>query len=412
MPADSKPLAVRSVGVIGAGTMGGGIAMNFANVGIPVVLLEMQQSALDKGLAVVRSNYERTAKRGGLTTQQVEQRMALIKPSLAYADLAEVDMVIEAVYENMDIKKEVFAKLDRVAKPTAILATNTSTLDVDKIAAMTTRPEKVIGTHFFSPANVMKLLEIVRGAKTSFETLATTLAVGKLINKVGVVVGVCDGFVGNRMIHRYGAQAQYMLEEGALPHEVDDPVYELGFAMGPLTMSDLAGLDVGWRIRQGKGLPASLPPGERYCEISDKICEMQRFGQKTGAGFYRYDPTTRERQRDPLIEQLIVEHSAAKGITRRAIAPVEVVERLMYALINEGAWILEEGIAQRASDIDVIYVYGYGVPAYLGGPMFYANQIGLDKVYARVCEFAEQDPASWHPAPLLQRLAQSGGQFS
>ena len=412
MPADSKPLAVHSVGVIGAGTMGGGIAMNFANVGIPVVLLEMQQSALDKGLAVVRSNYERTAKRGGLTTQQVEQRMALIKPSLAYADLAEVDMVIEAVYENMDIKKEVFAKLDRVAKPTAILATNTSTLDVDQIAAMTTRPEKVIGTHFFSPANVMKLLEIVRGAKTSFETLATTLAVGKLIKKVGVVVGVCDGFVGNRMIHRYGAQAQYMLEEGALPHEVDDPVYELGFAMGPLTMSDLAGLDVGWRIRQGKGLPASLPPGERYCEISDKICEMQRFGQKTGAGFYRYDPTTRERQRDPLIEQLIVEHSAAKGITRRAIAPVEVVERLMYALINEGAWILEEGIAQRASDIDVIYVYGYGVPAYLGGPMFYANQIGLDKVYARVCEFAEQDPASWHPAPLLQRLAQSGGQFT
>ncbi len=412
MPAEIKPLAIRSVGVIGAGTMGGGIAMNFANVGIPVVLLEMQQPALDKGLAVVRSNYERTAKRGGLTMTQVEQRMGLIKPTLAYADLAQVDLVIEAAYENMAVKKEIFAKLDEVTKPAAILATNTSTLDVDEIAAVTKRPEKVIGTHFFSPANVMKLLEIVRGAKTSFETLATTLAVCKAINKVGVVVGVCDGFVGNRMIHRYGAQAQYMLEEGALPHEVDDPIYALGFAMGPLTMSDLAGLDVGWRIRQGKGLPASLPAGERYCEISDKICEMERYGQKTGAGFYRYDPTTRERQRDPIIEQLIVEHSRAKGITRRGIAPAEVVERLMFALINEGAWILEEGIAQRASDIDVIYVYGYGVPSYLGGPMFYADLIGLDKVYARVCEFARQDPASWHPAPLLKRLAESGGRFN
>ena len=412
MPADVKPLAIKTVGVIGAGTMGGGIAMNFANVGIPVVLLEMEKSALERGLKVVRDNYERTAKRGGMSAADVEKRMALITPTLDYADLAPVDMVIEAVYENMGVKKEVFAKLDKVAKPAAILATNTSTLDVDEIAAVTSRPDKVIGTHFFSPANVMKLLEIVRGAKTSHETLATTLAVTKAINKVGVVVGVCDGFVGNRMVHRYISQAQYMLEEGALPHEVDAPIYQLGFAMGPLTMSDLAGLDVGWRIRQGKGLPASLPPGERYCEIPDKICEMGRFGQKTGAGYYKYDPATRERQRDPEIEKLIVDHSRAKGIARRPIAPAEVVERLMYALINEGAWILEEGIAQRASDIDVIYVYGYGVPSYLGGPMFYADHVGLPKVYARVCEFAAEDPASWQPAPLLKRLAESGGRFN
>ena len=412
MPADVKPLAIRTVGVIGAGTMGGGIAMNFANVGIPVVLLEMERAALDRGLAVIRGNYERTAKRGGMSNEQVEQRMALISPTLDYADLATVDLVIEAVFENMEIKKTVFTKLDQVAKPDAILASNTSTLDVDEIAAVTKRPHKVIGTHFFSPANVMKLLEIVRGAKTSHETLATTLAVCKAINKIGVVVGVCDGFVGNRMVHRYISQANYMLEEGALPHEVDDPIYELGFAMGPLTMSDLAGLDVGWRIRQGKGLPEKLPPGERYCEIADSLCELGRYGQKTGAGYYRYDAATRERQRDPEIEKLIVEHSKLKGITRRAIAPSEVVERLMYSLINEGAWILEEGIAQRASDIDVIYVYGYGVPSYLGGPMFYADQVGLDKVYARVCEFAKADPASWHPAPLLKKLAESGGKFN
>jgi 3-hydroxyacyl-CoA dehydrogenase len=412
MPKDVNLLDIKSVGVIGAGTMGGGIAMNFANVGIPVTLLEMQQEYLDKGLGVVRGNYDRTAKKGRLTTGQVEQRMGLITPTLDYADLGGVDMIIEAVYENMDVKKEVFAKLNEIAKPACILATNTSTLDVDEIAAVTERPEKVIGTHFFSPANVMQLLEIVRGENTSHETLATTLAVTKAIRKVGVVVGVCDGFVGNRMIHKYLAEAQYMLEEGALPHEVDGPIYDLGFAMGPLTMSDLAGLDVGWRIRQGKGLPESLPPGERYCELGDRICELGRFGQKTGSGYYRYNPATRARERDPEIEQLIVDYSAEKGIERRTLDSEEVVERLMYALVNEGAWILEEGIAQRASDIDVIYVYGYGVPAYLGGPMFYADQVGLAKVYQRVCEFAERDPASWKPAPLLKKLAESGGTFN
>ena len=412
MPKGVELLDIKRVGVIGAGTMGGGIAMNFANVGIPVTLLEMKQEFLDKGLSVVRGNYERTAKKGRLTDAQVEERVGLITPTLDYADLADVDMIIEAVYENMDIKKEVFAKLDQVAKADCILATNTSTLDVDEIAAVTKRPEMVIGTHFFSPANVMKLLEIVRGEKTSHSTLATTLAVTKAIKKVGVVVGVCDGFVGNRMIHKYLQQSQFLLEEGCLPHEVDAPIYDLGFAMGPLTMSDLAGLDVGWRIRQGKGLPESLPEGERYCEIGDRICEKGRFGQKTGGGFYNYEPGNRSAQRDPEIEQLIIDYSKEKGIERRDIGAEEVLERLMYSLINEGAWILEEGIAQRASDIDVIYVYGYGVPAYLGGPMFYADQIGLDKVYKHVCEFAEQDPASWKPAPLLKKLAESGGAFN
>lgn len=412
MPKDVALLDIKRVGVIGAGTMGGGIAMNFANVGIPVTLLEMKQEFLDKGIQVVRGNYDRTAKKGRLTAAQVEERMGLITPTLDYTDLADVDMIIEAVYENMDVKKEVFGKLDEVAKPGCILTTNTSTLDVDEIARVTKRPEMVIGTHFFSPANVMRLLEIVRGEKTSFATLATTLAVTKAIKKVGVVVGVCDGFVGNRMIHQYLAQSQYLLEEGCLPDEVDAPIYDLGFAMGPLTMSDLAGLDVGWRIRQGKGLPKSLSPGERYCEIGDRICEKGRFGQKTDGGYYKYDPSDRSRQRDPEIEQLILDYSREKGIERRAIGADEVRERLMYALINEGAWILEEGIAQRASDIDVIYVYGYGVPAYLGGPMFYADHIGLDKVYQRVCEFAEQDPASWKPAPLLKKLAGSGGTFN
>ena len=411
MPSGVATLDIGRVGVIGAGTMGGGIAMNFANVGIPVVLVEMEQQYLDKGMATIRGNYERTAKKGRLTMDEVGIRMGLITPTLDFDALADVDMVIEAVYENMDVKKAVFAQLDEVTKPACILASNTSTLDVDEIAAVTGRPEKVIGTHFFSPANVMRLLEIVRGAKTSHETLATTLAVTRAIRKVGVVVGVCDGFVGNRMIHKYLAQAQYMLEEGALPHEVDDPIYELGFAMGPLTMSDLAGLDVGWRIRQGKGLPESLAPGDRYCEIADRICELGRFGQKTGAGFYKYDAATRGRERDPEIEKLITDYSAEKGIVRREIPPGEVVERLMYALINEAAWILEEGIAQRASDIDVIYVNGYGVPAYLGGPMFYADQVGPAEVYKRVCEFAEQDPASWQPAPLLEQLAESGGSF-
>ncbi len=412
MPKDTKPLAIKKVGIIGAGTMGGGIAMNFVNAGIPVTILETSQEFLGKGLAVVRGNYERSAKKGRFTTEQVEQCMGLLTPTLDYAAIGDVDMVIEAVFENMDIKKDVFAKLDAATKPECILASNTSTLDVNAIASVTKRPEKVIGTHFFSPANVMRLLEIVRGEKTSFETLATAQAVAKAINKIGVVVGVCDGFVGNRMLHYYGGQAEFMLEEGCLPHNIDDAIYDLGLAMGPLSMGDLAGLDVSWRIRQGRGLPERLPEGARYCGIPDLICEKGRFGQKTGAGYYKYQPGDRTRYPDPEIESLIVNYSKAKGIQRRDISREEIVERSMYALINEGARILEEGIAQRASDIDVIYVYGYGFPAYLGGPMFYADTIGLDKVYKRVCEFSEQDPASWQPAPLLKKLAKEGGRFN
>ncbi len=411
MPKDTPTRTIRKVGIIGAGTMGGGIAMNFANAGVPVTILETDREFLDKGLTVVRSNYERSAKRGRFTPEQVEARMGLITPALDYATLGEVDLVVEAVFENMEVKKQVFAQLDTVTKPECILATNTSTLNVDEIASVTTRPDKVIGTHFFSPANVMRLLEIVRGDKTSFETLATTQAVGKAIQKIGVVVGVCDGFVGNRMLHKYSAQAQYLLEEGSLPQDVDGAVYDLGLAMGPFAMGDLAGLDVGWRIRQGKGLPDSLPAGARYCSIPDRICELGRYGQKTGAGYYAYEPGDRTPRPDPAIEELITNYSKEKGIMRRPISREEIVERLIYALVNEGAKILEEGIAQRASDIDVIYVYGYGFPAYLGGPMFYADTVGLKKVYERICTFAEHDPSSWQPAPLLKQLAEGGGAF-
>ena len=412
MPKDTKPLAVGKVGVIGAGTMGGGIAMNFANAGIPVTLLETGQELLDKGLAVVRGNYERSARKGRLSAEQVAQRMGLIAPSLDYADVADADLIVEAVFENMDVKKDVFTTLDAATKPDCILATNTSTLDVNAIAAATARPDKVLGMHFFSPANVMRLVEIVRGEKTSFATLATAQAVARRIQKIGVVVGVCDGFVGNRMLHPYSAQAEYLLEEGCLPQDVDAAVYDLGLAMGPFAMADLAGLDVGWRIRQGKGLPDRLPEGARYSAIADRICEMGRFGQKTGAGYYRYEPGDRTPHPDPAIEQLILDYAKEKGMQRRAIAREEIVERLLYALVNEGARILDEGIAQRASDIDTIYVYGYGFPAYLGGPMFYADSVGLKQVYDRVCTFSSQDPASWQPAPLLQKLAEEGGTFN
>ncbi len=412
MPKDTKPLPVDKVGVIGAGTMGGGIAMTFANAGIPVTLLETGQELLDKGVAVVRGHYERSARKGRFTDEQVTQRMDLITPSLDYADVADADLIVEAVFENVGVKKDVFAKLAAATKPDCILATNTSTLDVNAIAAATARPDKVLGMHFFSPANVMRLLEIVRGEKTSFATLATAQAVARRIQKIGVVVGVCDGFVGNRMLHPYSAQAEYLIEEGCLPQDVDAAAYELGLAMGPFAMADLAGLDVGWRIRQGKGLPDRLPEGGRYSAIADRICEMGRFGQKTGAGYYRYEPGDRTPHPDPTIERLILDYAKEKGIRRRTIAREEIVERLLYALVNEGARILDERIAQRASDIDTIYVYGYGFPAYLGGPMFYADSVGLAQVYDRVCAFSSQDPASWQPAPLLQKLAEEGGTFN
>ena len=412
MPRDTGHMNVAKVGIIGAGTMGGGIAMNFINAGIKVTILETNSDMLDRGLATVRTNYERSAKKGRFTTEQVEERMGRITPTLDYEDLGNVDMVVEAVYENMAIKKEVFTKLATVTKPGCVLATNTSTLDVNQIASVTNRPDKVIGTHFFSPANVMRLLEIVRGDKTSFQTLATAQAIGKTIQKVGVVVGVCDGFVGNRMLHQYSTQSQFLLEEGCLPQEVDGALYDLGLAMGPFAMGDLAGLDVGWRIRQEKGLPGNLAEGERYCAIPDLICQQERFGQKTGAGYYKYEEGDRTPHPDPLIEDLIVGYSKQKGIKRRNIGREEIVDRLIYALVNEGAKILDEGIAQRASDIDVIYVHGYGFPAYLGGPMFYADTVGVKKVYDRVCEFEQQDPSSWKPAKLLRQLAKDRGTFN
>lgn len=410
VPKDTPVREIKSAAVIGAGTMGGGIAMNFANAGIPVCLMDATQEGLDRGIATISKNYTSGVKKGRMTQQQMEATLALIRPTLHYADLSDVDIVIEAVFEEMDLKKTVFRELDAVCKPTAVLATNTSTLDIDEIAASTSRPEQVIGLHFFSPANIMKLLEIVRGAKTAKDVIATAFALSKAIRKVGVLVGVCDGFVGNRMVHPYIREALFLLEEGATPEQVDRAIYDFGMAMGPHAMSDLAGLDVGWRIRKRQA--ATRPADERYCEIADKICENGHYGQKTGRGFYIYDPATRKASPDPDVEALCVAESERKGIVRRPITDEEIVERCIYALVNEGARILEEGIALRASDIDVIYVFGYGFPAFRGGPMHYADAVGLDKVYQRICAFHAEHGKLWEPAPLLARLAESGGTFS
>jgi 3-hydroxyacyl-CoA dehydrogenase len=410
VPKDTPVKAVKTAAVIGAGTMGGGIAMNFANAGIPVYMLDVSQEALEKGLGVVSKNYAGSVSKGRMSQADMDKRLGLIRPVLSYDELKDVDIVIEAVFEEMDIKQEVFRKLDAVCKSEAILATNTSTLDIDEIASVTSRPQQVIGTHFFSPANVMKLLEIVRGAKTSKEVIATTMAMAKMIRKVGVLVGVCDGFVGNRMIHHYIREAMFLLEEGALPQQVDRVLYDFGMPMGPFQMSDLAGLDVGWRIRKRQA--ATRPKDERYSAISDKLCEQGRFGQKTGVGFYKYEAGNRTPIPDPEVEALIVAESKACGIPRREISDQEILERCIYPLINEGARILEEGIALRASDIDVIYIYGYGFPVYRGGPMFYADTVGLDVVYKAVCGYHEQHGLLWEPAPLLRRLADKGQSFA
>ena len=402
VPADTPVKDVRRAAVIGAGTMGGGIAMNFANVGIPVTVVEVKQEALDRGLSVVRKNYENTASKGRMTMQDVEKRMALLTGTTDFSAVKDADIVIEAVFEEMPVKKEVFAKLDAVAKPDAVLATNTSTLDVNEIASATKRPESVIGMHFFSPANVMRLLENVRGAKSSKTTIATAMAVGRRINKVPVLVGVCYGFVGNRMLHQRGIQAEKLILEGALPHQVDKVLYDFGFPMGPFAMSDLAGLDVGWRIRKGRGVRS---------EVADRICELGRFGQKTGAGYYKYDDK-RNPSPDSEVEKIIVDVATEMGITRRHIDDEEILQRLLYPMVNEGAKILEEKIAIRASDIDVIWVYGYGWPVYRGGPMFWADQIGLRPLRDRMLHFqkATGDPF-WTPAPLLNRLADAGKGF-
>jgi 3-hydroxyacyl-CoA dehydrogenase len=408
---DTRLRAIRKVGVIGAGTMGGGITMNFLNAGIPVVLLEMKQEALDKGLGTIRKNYENSAKKGKLTTEQVEQRMAAITPALDYAPLADCDLVIEAVFENMEVKEQVFRKLDEVVKQGAILASNTSYLNIDKIAGFTKRPADVLGLHFFSPANVMRLLEIVRGAKTAPDVLATCLDMARKIKKVAVVAGVCDGFIGNRMIARYGAAAAGLINAGALPQQVDGALQKFGLAMGPFRMGDLAGLDIGWATRKRRAAEAGV---EMKPIVADKLCEAGRFGQKTGAGWYRYEAGKRDPIPDPLTEQLITEYRAANGITPRQIGDEEIVERCIYALVNEGARILQEGIAARASDIDLVYLNGYGFPAHRGGPMLYADIVGLPNVVRSLKRFAAEPGAdpSWQPAPLLLQLAEAGKTFN
>ncbi|HEY0845446.1 MAG TPA: 3-hydroxyacyl-CoA dehydrogenase NAD-binding domain-containing protein [Noviherbaspirillum sp.] len=410
VPSDTPTREIKSAAVIGAGTMGGGIAMNFANAGIPVTILEMKQEALDKGLATIRKNYENTMKKGKLTPEKFEQRVGLIKGTLAYEEIGQADIVVEAVFEDMGVKEQVFKKLDEVMKQGAILASNTSTLDVNKIASFTKRPQDVIGLHFFSPANVMKLLEIVRGEKTGKDVLATSLALSKKIKKTGVVSGVCDGFIGNRMIEQYSRQAGFLLEEGCLPEQVDKAIEKFGFAMGPFRMGDLAGNDIGWYIRKRRYIEK---PEVTYSKTADLLCEMGRFGQKTSAGWYDYKPGDRKPYPSQVVNDMIVKHSADLGIERRKISDEEIVQRLVFALVNEGAYILEEGIAQRASDIDMVYLTGYGFPLFRGGPMFYADTVGLQNVVMTMERFAKgRHGEAWKPAPLLAKLAAEGKTFN
>ena len=410
---DGTPIrGIKKVAMIGAGTMGGGISMNFLNAGVPVAILEMKQEALDKGVAAIRKNYENSIKKGKLKPEQLEARMGLLTPTLRYDDLKDADLVIEAVFEEMNVKEGVFKKLDDVAKPGAILATNTSTLDVNRIAAFTQRPQDVVGTHFFSPANVMRLLEVVRGDKTGKDVLATIMKLARTIKKIAVVSGVCDGFIGNRMIEHYSRQATLLVEAGALPGQVDKALEKWGMAMGPFRMSDLAGNDIWWAIskRHAKERPDIISSG-----IGDRICEMGRFGQKTGSGWYRYEAGKRDAIPDPVVEDVIVKYRKDKGITPRKIGDDEIVQRCIYALVNEGARILEEGIAQRASDIDMVYLSGYGFPLFRGGPMFYADTVGLYSVTHSMKRFAAVNPADagfWEPAPLLAKLASEGKTFN
>jgi 3-hydroxyacyl-CoA dehydrogenase len=410
VPADTPVRTIKQAAVIGAGTMGGGIAMNFANAGIPVIMLETRQEALDKGLATIRKNYENTMKKGKLSQEKFDQRVGLITGTLNYADIGQADIVVEAVFEEMGVKKAVFEQLDAVMKPGAILASNTSTLDLDQIASFTKRPQDVVGTHFFSPANVMKLLEIVRGKQTGKDVLATTLALSKKLKKTGVVSGVCDGFIGNRMIEQYSRQAGFLLEEGCLPEQVDKAVEKFGFAMGPFRMGDLAGNDIGWAIRKRRYVEK---PNITYSKTADLLCEMGRYGQKTGAGWYDYKPGDRKAYPNAAVNEMIVKHSADLGVERRKISDEEIVERLVYALVNEGAHILEEGIAMRASDIDMVYLTGYGFPVYRGGPMFYADTVGLYNVKAAIEKYAKgRHGDAWKPAPLLLKLVAEGKRFN
>jgi 3-hydroxyacyl-CoA dehydrogenase len=412
VPEDTPQRAIAKVAVIGAGTMGGGISMNFLNAGIPVTILETKQEALDRGVATIRKNYEAQVKKGKLKADKYDARMALLSTTLSYADIADADLVIEAVFEEMGVKEGVFKTLDEVCKPGAILASNTSTLDVDAIAAFTKRPQDVVGMHFFSPANVMKLLEVVRGAKTAKDVLATVMAVAKKIRKTAVVSGVCDGFIGNRMIEQYSRQAGFLLEEGCTPAQVDRAVEKFGFAMGPFRMGDLAGNDIGWAIRKRRYVEK---PHMRYSKTADLLCEMGRFGQKTGAGWYDYVPGKRDAVPSDAVVKMIEEHRKTLGITPRRISDDEIVHRLVYSLVNEAAKILEEGIASKASDIDMVYLTGYGFPLFRGGPMCYADSQGLFNVVQTMKRFAanpHDDAGFWTPAPLLAKLAAEGKSFT
>ena len=412
VPADTPVRNIAQVAVIGAGTMGGGIAMAFLNAGLPVTILETKQEALDKGVATIRRNYESAVKRGKLDAGELDARMRRLTPTLSYDAIKDADLAIEAVFEEMAVKEAVFRKLDGVMKPGAILATNTSTLDVNRIAASTSRPGDVVGLHFFSPANVMRLLEVVRGEKTAKDVLATVMQLARKIGKVAVVSGVCDGFIGNRMVEQYLRQAMFLLDEGATPAQVDGALEAFGMAMGPFRMSDLAGNDIGWAIRKRRYLEK---PHMAYSRIADRLCEMGRFGQKTGTGWYRYEAGSREALPDPAVDAMIAGYRKEKGITPRQIGDEEIVDRCVYALTNEGARILEEGIAARASDIDMVYLTGYGFPRHRGGPMLHADLAGLPAVAKRLDAFSEAgsgDAVFWKPAPLLARLAAEGRTFN
>jgi len=410
VPEDTPVRELKKAAVIGAGTMGGGIAMNFANAGIPVTLIDMNQAAVDKGIGIIKKNYAATVSKGRLKQDEMDKRLGLIRQTTKIEEAKDADIIIEAVFERMDVKKDIFGKLDKLAKPGAILATNTSTLDVDEIAASTKRPQDVIGTHFFSPANVMRLLEVVRGKKTGKDVLATTMKLGKTLKKVPVVSGVCDGFIGNRMLEKYGQQSLFLLDEGATPQQVDAAMAKFGMAMGPFTMYDMAGNDIGWEIRKRR---YQERPDFVYSRIADRICEQGRFGQKTGKGFYKYESGNRKPIPDPDVEKLFSEYRKEINVKSRAISDQEIVERLIYALVNEGAHILEEGIALRASDIDMVYLTGYGFPPYRGGPMFYADTVGLDQVLNSIQSFQKgYQGAQWKPAPLLVKLANEGRKFN
>jgi 3-hydroxyacyl-CoA dehydrogenase len=412
MPDSVVPRAINRVAVVGAGTMGGGITMSFINRGLPVTLLETTQEALDRGLLNIRRNYQGALRKGSLTEAGLEQRLALITPTLRYEPLRDVDLVVEAVFEDLEVKRKVFERLDEIVKPGAILASNTSALNLDVIARFTKRPKDVIGLHFFSPANVMRLLEVVRGAETANDTLATAMALAKTIGKIAVVSGVCDGFIGNRMVARYGMAAHDLLIAGALPQQIDAALQNFGMAMGPFRMADLAGLDIGWAIRKRR---AAEFPDKDLSNVADILCESGRFGQKTGAGYYRYEAGARDAIADPAVTAIIERYREKRGVVARAVPDAEIIERCIYALINEGARIIDEGIAQRSSDVDLVYLNGYGFPAYRGGPMFYGDSVGLITVaraLTRIAAVPGADAAFWTPAPLLARLAREGKTFS